>query len=55
MPEDRPTQKEINNDKQFDEWLERFERKMAQMTSERQQHSREMAIRNKKGRRRVDG
>jgi hypothetical protein len=54
MPEDRPTQEEINSDKQFDAWLERFERKMAQLTSERQKHEREMAMRQHKGRRKVD-
>jgi len=54
MPEDRPTQKEINSDKLFDEWMERFERKMAQMASERQQQNRETAMKQNKGRRRVN-
>jgi hypothetical protein len=37
MPEDRPSPEQINDDKKFDNWLEGFERKMAQMTAKTKQ------------------
>jgi len=33
MPEDRPSMDQINDDKQFDNWMEGFERKMAKSTA----------------------
>ena len=33
MPEDRPSPEQVEDDKQFDNWLEGFERKMAKMTA----------------------
>ncbi len=36
MPEDRPSQKEIDSDQLFDSWLVRFDRKMQKLTYERQ-------------------
>lgn len=41
MPEDRPTQEQIEDDMLFDKWTEYFERKMQQQTAKRIKMSRD--------------
>jgi len=48
MPEDRPHDEEYTNDERFDKWLETFERRMAQQTSERVSMQRDLASKRKR-------